>query len=171
MKTWTVTVDDREHRVDYSESLMGAGAKIVVDGLNVDSKLERKLFAQTWRHIFSVNGHPFVVRVANEVHGPVYSFGPLGEDSPPTNAIPAWSIFFAAVASAPAMLITLSNRGHVSILPPIIRYVLEGALLMGIPSAFIHIARQPGVSVRKRILRCAAVALGLWIVAGLLSLL
>ena len=147
IKQWTVAVEAQVRRVDYQDSLVGAGAEIRIDGARIASKLERRLFAQSWRHVFAIDGRVFAVRVTNDVLGPVASFVSIEHDHAPPNVIPAWSIVLAGIAAAPVALALPSWSAMLALVPAL---------------GIIALARR-AVARRRKLTQCIGVSLAVLI--------
>lgn len=163
-KVWTVSFE-QAHTVELVHGAKSGSRSIVVDGVPIDLGADSKRFIDAGSvHPFQVDGRPIEVHIEPVGFGRWhYRMKADGEwlDPPlPERKIPAWAFAFVAVAFIPAIQLLRVETSPFAL-------ALCAATALGGSVGILANARDPLLSVEKKMLKCGALAALVW---GVLAL-
>jgi len=167
-KVWTVQFE-RTHVVELAHGTKSGSRSVIVDGVALDLGDEKKQFIDRGSvHRFQVEGRPVEVHIEPVGFGRWhYRLSADGEwlDPPlPARKLPIWSFAFVALACLPAIQIIRANDSPLAML-------LCGSLAIGATFGIIANARDPLLSVERKLVKCGFLAALVWGVIAIPSIL
>jgi hypothetical protein len=163
-KVWTV-VFEKPHAVELVHGAKTGSRSIAVDGEWLDLGAKGKQFIDTGSiHNFAIDGRPVEVHIEPVGFGRWhYRLKADGEwlDPPlPPKRLPAWAFLFVALALLPLVHFASPDASPIA-------WILAGSAALGATFGILANARDPLLSVERKVLQCGLLAALVWGVVAL----